>query len=473
MKDVATIVLAAGKGTRMKSATAKVLHPLCGQPLIHYPLQLAADLGSSRTVVVVGHQREDVESAVGGAGFQNVQFAHQEQQLGTGHAVMSALPALKGTEGPLLILYGDVPLLQKNTVARLAKEWRRVKGPLAFIAFRPADPTGYGRVIETDGQVCAIVEHRDCTPAQRRIGLVNSGIYLMDAAFARRSLQKLKSANAQGEFYLTDLVAIAAQKSQVAIVEAEPDEVTGVNDRVDLAHLAAVQQRRIVQQWMRAGVTVERPETVTIEAHCRIGEDTVLGPMVRLLGNTRIGRGCTIEAGAILRDSTIEDAAVIRAYSVLDEAVVGPMAEVGPMARLRPGAVLKKKAKVGNWVELKKTVMGEGAKANHLAYLGDGLIGDNVNLGAGCIFCNYDGFLKHQTVIGDNVFVGSDSQLVAPVTVGEGAYVASGTTVVSDVPAGALAISRVRQTNKEGYGSLLKERLKAEKERQKKDAQKK
>jgi bifunctional UDP-N-acetylglucosamine pyrophosphorylase/glucosamine-1-phosphate N-acetyltransferase len=466
MKDSAVIVLAAGQGTRMKSAIPKVLHAVKGRPLIGFPLELATRLGCRRTVVVVGHGREAVEEAVRRrAGGGKVSFAVQERQLGTGHAVIAALPALKGHDGPVLVLSGDVPLLEPGSIRRLRKAYDRAGGPVAFLSFTPREAGGYGRVVREGKAVVAIREARDCSAAQLRIGEVNAGIYLIDAAFLRRSVRKLGSSNAQGELYLTDLVAMAARRHTVAAVPAPEEEVGGVNDRVDLARVEAVLQARTNASLMRSGVTMRQPETVSVDLDSAIGPDTELGPGVQIRKGSRIGKGCIVETGSVVTDSVLEDGAVVMAYSVLDGATVGRGAQVGPMARLRPGTVLDRGSKVGNFVELKNTFLGEGSKANHLAYLGDGEIGKGVNVGAGTIFCNYDGYQKHRTVLEDDVFIGSDSQLVAPVRVGKGAYVASGSTITKDVPPDAIAIARGRQENKERTAPLLRRTLLAKKKR--------
>ncbi|MBN2340606.1 MAG: bifunctional UDP-N-acetylglucosamine diphosphorylase/glucosamine-1-phosphate N-acetyltransferase GlmU [Deltaproteobacteria bacterium] len=467
MTQIASIILAAGKGTRMKSNIAKVLHPVCGAPLIHFPLQLSFQLKSKTTVVVVGHEKDAVEQTVRAlAGSRSVAFAHQKEQLGTGHAVMTGMAELKDFSGPVLILSGDVPLLTKSTLTRLQKAYAKCGGPVAMTAFTTPAPGTYGRVITEKGKPSAIREFKDCTAEEKRIELVNAGIYLIDAAFIRRAVPKLKTNNAQGEFYLTDLVALAAQKSSVALVTADEKEVCGANDRLDLLNIERTLQMDIHHKLMKSGVTIQSPETVHIDIDCKVGTDTVVGTGAHILQGSKIGSGCTIEPGAIIRNSIIKDGAMVKAYSVLDNAIMDSGATVGPMGRLRPGAHLKQNAHVGNWVELKNVVLGEGSKANHLAYLGDGKIGRGVNIGAGCIFCNYDGFLKHQTIIEDDVFVGSDSQMVAPVTIGKGAYVATGTTVTANVPADALAISRGRQLNKSGLAKRIKSRLKAKKEAQ-------
>jgi len=468
MKDAAVVILAAGQGKRMRSAAPKVLHRVAGRPLVAFPLSLARSLGARRVVVVVGHGREAVEAAVkalpGGA---DVRFALQAEQRGTGHAVMAALPALAGPKGPVLILSGDVPLLGRASVAALHRAYARSGGKLAFIEFEPADPSGYGRVIrDADGAVVAIREDRDCTRAEKRIALVNSGIYIVDAEFLRRGVKKLKADNVQGELYLTDLVALAAKRGRAAVVGAPPDEVCGVNDRVDLARVEAILLAGWTFELLRGGVTIRRPGTVQVDLTVRVGKDVELGAHVELRGATEIADGCRVETGAVIVDSKIAAGAVIKAYSVIEGASVGPGAVVGPFARLRPGASLGENVHVGNFVEVKNTRLGAGSKANHLAYLGDGDIGAGVNVGAGTIFCNYDGFEKHRTVVEDDVFIGSDSQLVAPVRVGKGAYVASGSTITKDVPPGAIAIARGRQENKERAAPVLRRALLARKKRE-------
>lgn len=457
--------MAAGQGKRMFSKTPKVLHRILGAPLVAFPVELALALKCERTVVVVGHGRDAVRRAVLERYPQApVQFAVQQEQRGTGDAVQAALSALRGHKGPVLILSGDVPLLDKKTVNRLQRAYDKTGGPLAMLSFSPADPAGYGRVIREAGAPVAIREHRDCTKTERHIGEVNAGIYLIDIQFLRKALKGLTADNDQGELYLTDLVAMAAQTHRVAVVEAEETLVSGVNDRADLAAMETALRHARNLELMRSGVTLRQPETVYVELGVTVSRDVEIHPGAHLRGRTTVGEGAIIGAGAVITDATIHDGALIHPYSVIDQSEVHAGAEVGPMARLRPGAVVGPRAKVGNWVELKNTIMGEGAKANHLAYLGDGIIGARSNMGAGTIFCNYDGFLKHKTVMGEDVFIGSDSQMVAPVSVGDGAYVASGSTITRDVPPDALAIARVKQVNRDGTAARLKQRLKAKKE---------
>ncbi len=467
MGEIAAVILAAGQGKRMRSKQPKVLHRIMGRPLISFPIALARQVGCSRIVVVVGHGREAVEQAAVSSGIGDaVSFALQAEQRGTGHAVMAALPSLKAHKGALLILSGDVPLVDKQTIGRLKRAYNKTGGPLALVSFEPEAPKGYGRVIREGGRPVAIREARDATQQEKRIREVNAGIYLVDIAFLRKSVKKLTSNNDQGELYLTDLVEMAAATGEVAAVTVPEAVVQGVNDREDLAMVEASLRSQRNRQLMQSGVTLRQPDTVQVDLDAKVGPDTEIGPGAHILGKTVIGRGCRIGAGAIISDTVIKNEAVIKAYCVVESASVASGAEVGPMARLRPGADIGPNARIGNWVEVKNTVIGRGSKANHLSYLGDGIVGEGVNVGAGTIFCNYDGFLKHQTVLGNDVFIGSDSQLVAPVTVGDGAYVASGSTVTRDVPPDGLAISRVAQVNRKGTAARLKQKLKAEKEKQ-------
>ncbi|MCP4603103.1 MAG: UDP-N-acetylglucosamine diphosphorylase/glucosamine-1-phosphate N-acetyltransferase [Proteobacteria bacterium] len=466
MDKMAAVILAAGLGKRMRSTLPKVLHRVAGRPLVAFPVDLAVRLGCDPVIAVVGHGSEQVESEVlklkSGS---KVAFALQAEQQGTGHAVKCALSKLKRFKGAVLILYGDVPLLDRASVNKLKKAYLKTGGPLAFLTFSPSDPTGYGRVIRENGKVVAVREDRDCTRAEKAVKEVNAGIYLIEAAFLKRSVSKLEDDNSQGEFYLTDLVAAASKKGVASAIQVPSETVLGVNDRADLARIDAIIAHGKNLALMRNGVTMCRPESVRIDLDVKIGQDTELSPGVQLVGSTSIGKGCRIETGAVITNSKIDDRAVIKAYSVLEGARVGAEAEIGPMGRLRPGAIICDKAKVGNFVEVKNTTLGMGSKANHLTYLGDGVIGKGVNVGAGTIFCNYDGFQKHKTVLEDDVFIGSDSQLVAPVTVGRGAYVASGSTVTKNVPADALAIARSVQENRNGVGAALRRRFKALKEK--------
>lgn len=447
------VILAAGLGTRMKSEQPKVLHRVAGRPLVFWPVALAQSLGAARVIGVLGHKLERVQAALEARFPGVVQIVRQDRQLGTGDAVRQALPALadEPDDARVLILYGDVPLLSRGTVDELLAA--QGQAPFALVTAELADPTGYGRIVRDGaGRLARIVEHKDATVEERRIGEINAGIYVISLGFLRGEIARLTPQNAQGELYLTDLAARAAENHAVPSVTAPWDDVAGVNDRIDLARMDAVARRRIAERWMRAGVTMLAPETVAIDADVpEIGPDVELGVGVALRGATRIGAGVRIDTGCILTDATVGPDAVLKPYSVVTESRVGARAQLGPFAHCRPGTVLDDDVHLGNFVETKKAHLGPGAKANHLAYLGDAEIGAKVNIGAGTITCNYDGVHKHTTVIEEGAFIGSDSQLVAPVTVGKGAYVGAGTTVTEDIPPGALALTRVRQVNREGY----------------------
>jgi bifunctional UDP-N-acetylglucosamine pyrophosphorylase/glucosamine-1-phosphate N-acetyltransferase len=456
---LAAVVLCAGKGTRMKSEKAKVLHPILGRPLCAYPLKRAVELGASPLVPVVGHQAAEVEKAIRAQFPQaSLRFALQKEQRGTADAVRSAEAALKDFSGRVLILYGDVPLLRRETLEALVTAHEANKGPLSLVATVLEDPTGYGRVIREGGKVARIVEHKDCTPEQRAVKECNAGIYLVESSFLWNALAEIRPQNAQGEYYLTDLVEMAARLGPVASVEADATDTAGVNDRVELAARAKVMQQRINERHMRAGVSLVDPGSTFIEDDVTIGPDTEVGPMVTLAAGTVVGRDVTIGQGSVLTASRVANGTSIKPYSVFEEAQVGERCIIGPFARLRPGTELSEEVHLGNFVETKKARIGKGSKANHLAYLGDAKIGSGVNVGAGTITCNYDGVNKHLTELGDGVFIGSDTQLVAPVSVGDGAYVGAGTTVTKNVPPGSLAVSRVPQVNKEGWVARKKAR---------------
>jgi bifunctional UDP-N-acetylglucosamine pyrophosphorylase / glucosamine-1-phosphate N-acetyltransferase len=448
---VAAIVLAAGKGTRMKARRAKVLHEVCGHPLAYYPVKRALETGADPVVVVVGYQAEEVEAALlAHLPDAPIRFAVQKEQLGTAHAVLSARPALRGFDGEVLILSGDTPLLTAETLEAVRR--RRGRAALAFATMTLENPTGYGRVVHAPGRGPAlVVEEKDATAEERLIHEVNAGLYCADAAFLWKTLSRVSSKNAQREFYLTDLVALAAEGPGAVAVRVPPMEASGVNDQEELSLAVRALTRRLGQQLMKAGVTIEDPERFDCDEGVEVGHDTVLEPSVRLRGRTRVGVGCRIGQGAILTHTTVADGAVVKPYCVFDEAAIGPAAEVGPFSRLRPGADVGEGAHVGNFVELKKTRLGRGAKANHLTYLGDATIGAGTNVGCGTVTCNYDGEKKNPTVIGEHVFLGSDAILVAPITIGDRAYVAAGSTLTEDVPPGALALGRSRQVNKEGW----------------------
>mgnify|MGYP005847318617 CR=1 FL=1 len=456
MNDIVAVVLAAGQGTRMRSSLAKVLHPLLGRPLLSYPLDACRAAGVERIVAVVGHQADQVRRRLGAA---DVTFALQAEQKGTGHALLCARGSLACGEGDrefrgtALVLCGDVPLIRPETLRRLAQTHRQAGALVTVLSMEPPEPRGYGRILrDAAGRLVRIVEERDASPSERAVREVNTGTYALELPWVWDALGRVGAANSQGEYYLTDVVAAAAQDRRAAAVLLEdPEEVMGINSRLHLAEAGAALRRRINRAWMEAGVTLEDAQTAWIEPGVVLEPDVTLGPFVRLEGTTRIASGARVDQGAVITDSEIGPGAHVKPYCVVAQARVGPGAQVGPFAHLRPGAVLADDARVGNFVEMKKSVLGRGSKANHLTYLGDATVGEGANIGAGTITCNYDGVHKHQTAIGDGAFIGSNTALVAPVTVGAGATVAAGSTVTHDVPDGALGVARGKQRNVEGW----------------------
>jgi len=451
VNPVHLVVLAAGKGTRMKSGLPKVLHAAGGLPLIEHVLRSADTLSPTSIVIVVGHQAEAVREAL--AGRPNLQFALQEPQLGTGHALLQAGDALAGATGTVVLLSGDVPLLTPATLQALVNRHVETGAAATVLTALVADPAGYGRIERRDGEISAIVEHKDASPEQRQIREVNSGIYAFDLQPLFGSLKQIGSANAQGEYYLPDLVRIYRDRGlTVETVRLDdPGEIFGVNSRKELAQIGQLLKMTRNDALMASGVTIVDPATAYIGPDVAIAPDTVIHPNVYLEGRTTIGSGCEIQCGVRIVNSTLADNVFVNSYCVITDSHVASGAKLGPFAHIRPDSHVGEDAHVGNFVELKKTTLGRGAKANHLAYLGDAVIGEKVNVGAGTITCNYDGKKKHQTTIEDGAFIGSDSQLIAPVTVGKGAYVAAGSSITENVPAGSLAISRGKQINKEGW----------------------
>ncbi|MBW2526668.1 MAG: bifunctional UDP-N-acetylglucosamine diphosphorylase/glucosamine-1-phosphate N-acetyltransferase GlmU [Deltaproteobacteria bacterium] len=461
---VFAIILAAGQGTRMRSDRPKVLHRLCGRPMVDFVVEQARRAGATDVVVVVGHGRDQVTAHLGEAFDGAVRTVVQEPQRGTGDAARHGMDAVDGAAGTVLLLYGDTPLIRAADLRRLLAARRDEDRDLALLTCTLADPTGYGRIVRDEsGRIRAIAEHRDATPAELAIREVNPGVYVGTARFLRSALDQLSSDNAQGELYLTDVVAMAAEAGLIASVPADAATLAGVNDRAQLAHAEAVLYERIADRWRRDGVTVRAG--ARIDATVELAPEAVIEHGVVLRGATRVGAGATIDVGSVLTDVEVAGGALVKPYTVAAEAIIGPQAQTGPFAHLRPAAQLEEGARVGNFVEVKKTRLGPGAKASHLAYLGDGDVGAGANIGAGTIFCNYDGYQKHRTVIGPGAFVGSDTQMVAPVTIGARAYVATGSCVTRDVPDDALAIARCRQENKEGYAARLRRRLAAAKEK--------
>ncbi len=452
MNNIAAIVLAAGKGTRMKSDMVKVMHPLGGLPMVSWPVMAAREAGASSIVLVTGHQSEKVRDLF--AGRADLRFAAQDEQLGTGHAVACALPALLGFSGMAFILCGDVPLISTATLKAMAKQHRSRHAVITVLTADFAQPTGYGRIVKDgDGFIRRIVEEKDATDAERLITEINSGIYCVESDFLTVAIPNLKNDNAQKEYYLTDIIKEAAGLGLLcqAFPVADPAEIMGINDRVQLAEAGQLLRGRINRSLMLSGTTLIDPQTTYIDWGVRIGRDTVIHPNVHISGGTEIGRHCKVEPSVVIKGCRIGDGVTIKTGSVMEDAVVRDDVAIGPMAHLRPGTELKAHVKIGNFVETKKCVMGEGSKASHLTYLGDAAIGTNVNIGCGTITCNYDGVKKHRTVIEDDVFVGSDVQLVAPVTVGRNSLIAAGTTVTKDIPPDSLAIARTPQVNKEGW----------------------
>jgi bifunctional UDP-N-acetylglucosamine pyrophosphorylase/glucosamine-1-phosphate N-acetyltransferase len=449
----------------MKSTRAKVLHELGGRPLLHYPLAALRRLGADPVVVVVGHQADMVRRVADASGLAGVRSALQEEQRGTGHAVRCALTALGEWSGDVLILYGDAPLIRTETLQRLVERHRAAGADLSLLTVRYDDPTGYGRIVrEPDGRVRGIVEERDATPAERGITEVNPGFYCVRAGVLRELIGALRDDNAQHEYYLTDIVELAARggRTVIALETDHPAEVAGINSRGELARMEATLRAEAVERWMAAGVTFEDPATAYVGPDVEIGPDTVIGPNVTLRGTTRIGRDCRLDGTSWLVDATLADDVHLLFGCWVHEAIVGEGAVIGPFARLRPGTRLAERVHIGNFVETKKAVLGAGTKANHLTYLGDCEIGPDTNVGAGTITCNYDGFDKHVTRIGARVQIGSDTQLVAPVEVADDAYVAAGTTVTRDVPAGALAVSRTPIKIVEGWVERFRARRRRE-----------
>jgi len=453
------LLLAAGQGTRLKSKTIKLLHPVAGQPMVTWVARAAQALRPSRTVAVVGFQGDRVQAAL--AGLCDA-FALQAEQRGTGHAVMQTAGALRGARGPLLIVNGDLPNLEPATLRVLVALYRKSRAALAIVTTDVAAPAGYGRIVrDAKGRVTRIVEHKDATAAQRSIVEINCGIYCADLSVLMASLKKIRPDNAQGEYYLTDAVHALIAKGEVvvALKHADSKEVLGVNTRAELGAAGASLYARKAAALQDGGVTLLDPSRTWIDPRAKIGRDTVLYPDVIVEGDCVIGEDCVIRSGSRLANMVLGRGVEVKDHCVLEDSRVGDDAQLGPFAHLRPGSILEANARVGNFVELKKTRLGKGSKAPHLAYLGDAEIGPGCNIGAGTITCNYDGASKHKTTLGPGVFVGSDSQLVAPVTIGKGAYVAAGTTVTEDVPPGALALSRVRQINMEGW--VARRKLKA------------
>ncbi|MCM3281074.1 MULTISPECIES: bifunctional UDP-N-acetylglucosamine diphosphorylase/glucosamine-1-phosphate N-acetyltransferase GlmU [unclassified Exiguobacterium] len=443
------VILAAGKGTRMKSKLYKVLHPVLGKPMVEHVVDQLDQIGVSRQIVIVGHGAEAVQDTLG----TRVEYAVQEEQLGTGHAVQMAEAELAGKSGATLVVCGDTPLLTAETLEALLAHHEAQQAKVTVLTAIADDATGYGRVVRgEDGNVTKVVEHKDASAAELAINEINTGTYVFDNELLFDALKQVGNNNAQGEYYLPDVISIAKEAGEVVAAHTAPtfDETIGVNDRVALSQAEAIMRKRTNERLMREGVTFMDPASTYISPDVVIGSDTVIYPGTVILGKTTIGSECVIGPNSDIRNSVIEDHAVVR-QSVVTDSRIGEAAQVGPFAHLRQQAVLGANTRVGNFVEIKKSTFGDGAKASHLSYIGDASIGERVNLGCGSITVNYDGKNKFETVVEDDAFVGCNVNLIAPVKVGKGAIVAAGSTITSDVPEEALAIARERQTNKEGY----------------------
>ena len=452
MAEISAIVLAAGMGTRMKSGLVKVMHPLAGPPMIEWPVAAALEAGVAGCVLVVGHQEEKVRAYFAGRG--EIRYAVQSDQLGTGHAVRCAIPELPQDSATILILCGDTPLITAQTLAAMLKAHATSGAAITVMTATLNDPFGYGRIVKQgDGSIVAITEEKDASPEERRIREVNAGVYCVERSFLEQAVANLDCNNAQGEYYLTDVVRQAAGQGLACrgYSVADPTEITGVNDRVQLAEAGRVLRGRINRELMLSGVTMIDPQTVYIDRGVRIGRDSVIHPGAAITGETVIGERCEVGQGTLISSCLLDNDVVVKAGTVMETSVVHDAAAIGPMAHMRPGCELSAHVKIGNFVETKKIFMGEGSKASHLTYLGDATIGKHVNIGCGTITCNYDGVKKHHTVIEDDVFVGSDVQFVAPVTVGRNSLIAAGTTVTMSIPPDSLAIARAPQVNKEGW----------------------
>ncbi|MDT3428765.1 bifunctional UDP-N-acetylglucosamine pyrophosphorylase/glucosamine-1-phosphate N-acetyltransferase [Paenibacillus forsythiae] len=460
MKRMA-VVLAAGQGKRMKSKLYKVLHPVCGKPMVGHVLDTVKATGCQRSIVVVGHGAEEVRAYLG----DSAEYVLQEAQLGTGHAVKQAKDLLGGEEGTLIVAYGDTPLITPETLTKLMTLHEERKAAATILTAVMENPAGLGRIIRTeDGELLKIVEQKDCTPAEDAIREINTGIYCFDNAKMFAALDKVTNHNAQQEYYLTDVIGILREQGELVLAFQTDDAVEsiGVNDRLALSEAEYYMRQRIARRHMLDGVTIIDPASTYIGAEVTIGADTVIYPGTLLKGNTVIGENCTIGPSSEIENSRIMDGAKVK-HSVLNGAEVGARTSVGPFAYLRPGSVLGEDVKIGDFVEIKKATIGDGSKVSHLSYVGDASVGKNVNVGCGAITVNYDGFNKSVTEIGDEAFIGSNVNLIAPVTVGKGAFVVAGSTITKSVSEGDLAIARQRQENKPGYADKIRARAKAKK----------
>ncbi|NLW10047.1 MAG: bifunctional UDP-N-acetylglucosamine diphosphorylase/glucosamine-1-phosphate N-acetyltransferase GlmU [Firmicutes bacterium] len=449
MSDLKVVILAAGKGKRMKSKLPKVLHPVCGLPMVQYVLDAAREVSPEKPLVVVGYKGEEVTGVLG----EQAEYFWQTEQLGTGHAVKIACSGLGSFNGDLLVLYGDTPLVTAATLRQLIARHRQEKAAVTLLSTEVEDPGGYGRVLrDGDGRVIGIVEDDQATPEEKAITEVNTGIYCFRYSDLNEALPELRADNAQGEYYLTDVVALLQEKGRKieAVKAGDSWEILGPNDRKALAETERLMRQRILMHWMDEGVTFIDPTTTYVDPRVKLGADTTVYPGTHLYGETVVGEGCHLGPYTQITGSRIGNNCRVF-FSVLDTVEVGDDVNIGPFANLRPGTVVEARAKVGDFVELKNSRIGMGSKVPHLSYIGDSQIGSGVNIGAGTITCNYDGKNKHATIIKDGAFIGSNTSLVAPVTIGENALVGAGSTITKDVPGRALAIARAHQVVKENW----------------------
>lgn len=443
------VILAAGAGTRMKSELPKVLHKVMGRAMVSHVISSVRDAGADNIIVITGHGASRVEESLADAG---VSFVRQEEQLGTGHAVMQALDSLPES-GDVFILCGDTPLITSSALAEFAEYHRQHDAAITVLTASVDDPAGYGRIVRgSDGDLERIVEQKDASEEEKLIKEINAGMYCADAAFLREALPKITNDNAQHEYYITDLISIAVTegKNAAACCVEDPDDVMGVNNRVQLAAASKIMQGRVNEAHMMNGVTIVDPDRTYIEESVEIGSDTEIWPGTVLRGNTVIGKGVMVGTDCVIEDSTIKDGVTIR-KSVIKESTVGEDTTVGPFAYMRPGTVIGRECRVGDFVEFKNSNFGDGSKASHLAYIGDADVGNDCNIGCGVIFANYDGKSKHRSTVGDRVFIGSNSNLVAPVKLNDDSYVAAATTVTREVPEGALSVGRSHDKSLEGW----------------------
>lgn len=447
------VVLAAGQGTRMKSKLYKVLHPVCGKPMVQHIVDRLKSLVMDEIVVIVGHGADKVKEQLG----SSIHYAFQEKQLGTAHAVMMSSELLKDKQGTTVVITGDTPLIKQETLQQLMAHHAATQAAATVLTTVLPDATGYGRIVRNEqAHVERIVEHKDTNEAERQIKEISTGIFCFDNQKLFAALQQVNNDNSQGEYYLPDVIGILKKQNQIisAYLTEDAEDGMGVNDRVQLAQAEQIMRRRINEGHMRNGVSIIDPSTTYIEADVIIGADTIIQPGSFLRGKTVIGEDCIIGPNADLSDTHLESGVAVQ-YSVISDSIIRKEASVGPFAYIRPGSEVGEHVKVGDFVELKNTRLGNHSKVSHLSYLGDAEVGENVNVGCGTVTVNYDGVKKYKTVIGDHSFIGCNANLVAPVNVGQGSYVAAGSTVTQDVPDGALAIARERQLNKEGYANKL------------------